>query len=167
MEMNRFLSECMSICTWNYLPNIRVIAYLVYPCSNHGFVCAVFNDPYLAWAWLQLDWKLSKLWHSFLLYNYVTYRRTFYSKYKQFEFSTPFLEIITKAIVHGFVKIRRFCIGNGNESFSVRMYVYMYWNCIPKMRVIAFLVLLFLMIYMTYIEVGVAWPIFSSPYQEN
>ena len=57
----------------------------------------------------------------------MIYRRIFYESMDDFYF-LPEKAIFgknTKAVVHGFVKIWRFGIGNGIEPFCVRMYVYM------------------------------------------
>ena len=60
----------------------------------------------------------------------------------------PFFGKNTKPIVHGFVKKWGFSIGNGIESFYVRMYVYMSCNYTLKIRAIACLVFLKLWICM-------------------
>ncbi len=99
IESNRFIWECtcMSIhcMSWNYTPKIRVIACLFNP-FNCGFVCDILSEDCggVASTILQFSGKLCKLWCSFSLCNYVTYRRTFWQSIDRFHFvwRNPFLE---------------------------------------------------------------------------
>ena len=87
----------------------------------------------------QFTRKLSELRLSFLLYNYVTYRRIFWQSTSNLNF-WPVFGKNTKVIVHGFVKKWGSEVGNEIEPNLVRMYVYMSWKSIVKLTVITCLV---------------------------
>ena len=108
------------------MANIGVTACLFNP-FNYEFLCDVFSQ-FLCMIRLLLSGKLSKLRLSFVQCNYVTHRRIIWQSMADFYFlfENAIFGKNTKAIiVHSFVKIWRFGIGNGIEPFCVRMYVYM------------------------------------------
>ena len=95
-----------SICpetTWKILESHRV--YLSLKTMDLYVMFSVNIDVGVASARLQFSGKLSKLRLSFLLCNYVTYRRIIWQSTEHFNFlsENAIFGKNTKVIVHGFV----------------------------------------------------------------
>ena len=71
--------------------------------------------------------KLSELWLSFLLCNYVLYRRMFWQSIEDFYYLLENTDLKKKHQGYSswFFQKWRFRVGNGIEPFYARMYVYM------------------------------------------
>ena len=104
--------------SWICIPKLRVVARLVLLKPIDLYLAFIVWECWLI-THLTVG-KLSQLWLSFLLCNYVSYRHMFRQSIENFYYlrENAIFWKNTKAIVHGSVKIGVSAVGDGIESFS-------------------------------------------------